>query len=183
MKPGNILVQTGPEMRVKVADFGIAKAAYLSGDEVTSTGRVLGSVPYLSPEQVQGEPVDARSDLYALGVVLYEALTGRRPFEGDNDIATAMLESATDPMPPRAVRRGYWSLEAVVQRAMARRPDDRYASADEMAAALGRMPSTARRGSRWSPRPTTPTRSRSRRGRSSGPGCSCRCWCCWSAPR
>jgi hypothetical protein len=140
VKPGNILVQTGPDMRVKVADFGIAKAAYLSGDEVTSTGRVLGSVPYLSPEQVQGEPVDARSDLYALGVVLYEALTGRRPFEGDNDIATAMLRVTTDPLPPRAVRPGISrSLEAVVQRAMARRPDDRYASADEMAAALGRI--------------------------------------------
>jgi serine/threonine-protein kinase len=140
VKPGNILVQTGPETRVKVADFGIAKAAYLSGDEVTSTGRVLGSVPYLSPEQVQGEPVDARSDLYALGVVLYEALTGRRPFEGDNDIATAMLRVTTDPLPPRAVRPGISRpLEAVVQRAMARRPDDRYASADEMAAALGRI--------------------------------------------
>src|SRR5437588_7669431 len=83
VKPANILV--GNSGMVKVADLGIARAAYTDSD-VTTTGRVLGSVPYLSPEQVHGADIDGRADVYACGVVLYEALTGRHPFEAETDL-------------------------------------------------------------------------------------------------
>jgi serine/threonine-protein kinase len=145
VKPANILVGRGG--RVKVADFGIAKAAYAES-EVTTTGAVLGSVPYLSPEQVQGSPIDARADLYASGVVLYELLTGRVPFRAETHLAAAMMRLTTDPMPPRSLRPGIpRKLEAVVMRALARRPDARFSSAQEMAAALRRVPAEARSGS------------------------------------
>jgi eukaryotic-like serine/threonine-protein kinase len=138
VKPGNILV--AEDGRIKVTDFGIAKAMYLDGADVTSTGSVLGSVPYLSPEQVQGGELDGRSDLYAAGVVLYEMLTGRRPFSAPTDLATAMMRLTTQPLAPRACRAGIpKAVEGVVLRAMAVRPDDRYASAEEMAAALARF--------------------------------------------
>jgi eukaryotic-like serine/threonine-protein kinase len=138
VKPANILI--GPDGRVKVADFGIAKAAYMSGADVTTTGTVLGSIPYLSPEQVTGQELDARSDLFAVGVVLYELLSGRRPFEAETDLAAAMMRLTADPMPPRAIRPGIpRGLEAVTMKALARRPGDRFASAEEMAAALSRF--------------------------------------------
>ncbi|HYU56961.1 MAG TPA: protein kinase [Actinomycetota bacterium] len=130
VKPANILV--AGDGRVKVTDFGVAKAAFDDHD-LTSTGKVLGTVRYLSPEQVEGGTADARSDVYAAGVVLYEALTGRPPFQAENDLATAMLRLRQDPMPPGAVRAGIpRALEAVTMRALARRPEDRYASAEEM---------------------------------------------------
>src|SRR5207253_8351736 len=81
IKPANILV--GADGRVKVTDFGIAKAAFDTADP-TTTGSVLGSAPYMSPEQVQGDTVDGRSDVYACGATLYEMLTGRPPFEGES---------------------------------------------------------------------------------------------------
>lgn len=138
VKPANILIGDGG--RVKVGDFGVAKAAYASGADVTTTGSVLGSVPYLSPEQVSGRELDARSDLYAVGVVLYELLTGRRPFQAETDMATAMMRLTTDPLPPRALRPGIpRRLEAVVLRALARRAGDRYSSAEEMSAVLSRF--------------------------------------------
>ena len=137
VKPDNILVgRTGV---VKVADLGIARAAY-AGSDVTTTGKVLGSVPYLSPEQVQGTDIDGRSDVYACGVVLYEMLTCRHPFSADTDLATAMMRLTRDPLPPRAIRPGVpRSLEAVAQRAMERRPQDRFQTAENMAAALVRV--------------------------------------------
>src|SRR5438093_3284620 len=136
VKPGNILV--GEDGRVKVTDFGIAKVAYAHGD-LTTTGAMLGTVRYVSPEQVEGGEVDGRSDLYSAGVVLYEMLTGRPPFAAQTDVATAMMRLTSDPLPPRAIRPGVpRRLEAVVTKAMARRPEDRFLSAAAMRAALER---------------------------------------------
>ena len=141
VKPANVLVS--PDGRVKVTDFGIAKAAY-EGADPTTTGQVLGSVPYLSPEQVEGEPVDARSDVYGAGIMLYELLTGRTPFHAETEIATAMMRLTNEPTPPRAIRAGIpRPLEAVVLRALARDPDARFASASDMAGALSRLHGSA----------------------------------------
>jgi eukaryotic-like serine/threonine-protein kinase len=137
VKPGNVLV--GADGRVKVTDFGIARAAFAARD-LTTTGQVLGTVRYLAPEQVQGSELDGRSDLYSAGVVLYEAVTGRVPFEADNDVATGMMRLTNDPIPPRSVRPGIpKALEAVILRAMARHPDARFPSAEAMQAALSRL--------------------------------------------
>jgi tRNA A-37 threonylcarbamoyl transferase component Bud32 len=134
VKPANILVSQ--DGRVKVTDFGIAKAAFARGD-LTTTGQVLGTVRYLSPEQVQGSEVDARSDLYSVGVVLYEMVTGRPPFQAENDVATAMMRLTRQPLPPRAIRAGIpRALDAAITKAMARNPDERYPSAEAMLAAL-----------------------------------------------
>ncbi|MGH2737437.1 MAG: protein kinase domain-containing protein [Actinomycetota bacterium] len=136
VKPGNILIDR--DGYVKVTDFGIAKAAF-AGDDLTTTGNLLGTSRYLAPEQVTGGPVDARADLYSTGIVLYEALTGRTPFQADTHIATATMRLSKDPVPPRALRSGISRpLNEVVMRALARDPDDRYQSAEEMAEALER---------------------------------------------
>jgi serine/threonine-protein kinase len=135
VKPGNILV--GEDGIVKVTDFGVAKAAF--SQDLTTTGRVLGTVSYLAPEQIQGGALDGRSDLYSAGVVLYEALTGRAPFVGETDLATATMRLTEDPMPPRAVRAGIpRGLEKVIMTALARDPEQRYASAEDMRLAIGR---------------------------------------------
>jgi serine/threonine-protein kinase len=137
IEPENILV--GPEDRVKVTDFGLARAAFVGGD-ITTTGQVLGSVRYLSPEQVQGTDVDGRSDLYSTGAVLYELLTGRPPFEAGGTVATAMMRLTKDPLAPRAVRPGIpRDVDAAVMKAMARRPADRFSTAEAMRAALERF--------------------------------------------
>jgi len=134
VKPGNILLSD--DGRVLVADFGIAKAAEATAD-LTEVGQVVGTAKYLSPEQVEGRPLDARSDVYALGVVLYEMLTGRVPFSGENATATALARMTSDPLRRRQVRAGIpRAVEDVVLRAMARRPEDRYPSAEEMRNAL-----------------------------------------------
>ena len=131
VKPANILLSS--DGRVLVADFGIAKA----GTDLTATNTTLGTAKYLSPEQVEGQTVDARTDVYALGVVLYETLCGRPPFAADTEAATALARLHQDPMRPRNVRAGVpKALEDVVLRAMARDPADRYASAAEFRAAL-----------------------------------------------
>lgn len=139
VKPANILVcdnDAGPP-QVKVADFGIARAGADDGADLTQPGTLLGTAKYLSPEQVEGGEPTPRSDVYALGVVLYEALTGRPPFAFDTEVATAMAHVHSEPLTPRQLRAGIpRSIEAVVLRAMAKDPGQRYASAADLAGAL-----------------------------------------------
>lgn len=143
VKPANILLDRG---FVKVADFGIAKAAF-AADDLTTTGNLLGTARYLAPEQVRGDPVDGRTDLYAAGLVLYESVTGRAPFEGDSHIASAMMRLSKDPVPPRAIRSGIpRELDAVIMRALAREPKDRFQRAEEMGGALDRFAPSDGRG-------------------------------------
>lgn len=135
VKPANVLVSD--TRSVKVGDFGIAKAAFDTGHEITTTGSVLGTVTYLSPEQAEGKEPDARSDLYSLGVLLYEAAAGRPPFAADSQLATAMQHLREQPPSLRSIRADIpKGLEAVIMKALSKDPDDRYASAAEMSAAL-----------------------------------------------
>jgi serine/threonine-protein kinase len=142
VKPANILVC--PDGRVKVADFGIAKAVEdtqpgraAPADALTSTGSIIGTAQYLSPEQVDNRPVDGRTDVYALGVVLYEMLCGRPPFSGETDMAVALKHVTASPLAPRQVRAGIpRALEDVVLRAMAKAPEARYQTAGELQTAL-----------------------------------------------
>ena len=137
IKPANVmLTRTGD---VKVMDFGIARALNEVGHTMTSAQTVMGTAQYLSPEQARGEVVDARSDLYSTGVLLYELLTGRPPFTGDSPVAIAYqhvseqapLPSQIDPEVPRAA-------DAIVMRALAKSPDDRYQTAAEFRADVER---------------------------------------------
>jgi eukaryotic-like serine/threonine-protein kinase len=129
VKPGNILL--ADDGTVKVTDFGIARA--IDADTVTQTAAVLGTAAYLSPEQAQGLPVDARSDIYSLGVVLYEVLTGAQPFQGDSAVTVAYQHVQELPRPPRDFDPSISSAaEAIAVRAMAKNPANRYADADAM---------------------------------------------------
>jgi eukaryotic-like serine/threonine-protein kinase len=135
IKPGNILVTH--EGRVKVADFGIARA--LSESALTLPGTTLGSVHYFSPEQARGELATPASDIYSLGIVLFELLTGKRPWRGDTAaaIATARLTGAV-PSPAAAHGGIPPSLDAIARKALATNPEDRFATANDMADALER---------------------------------------------
>jgi eukaryotic-like serine/threonine-protein kinase len=141
IKPANILI--GQDGMVKVADFGIAKAAL--GDDMTQTGTALGTARYLAPEQVEGGLPDRRSDIYSLGVVLYEMVCGRPPFQADNELALALQHLRADPPPPRSVSPLVppW-LEGVVLMALAKSPDHRFATADGLFDALARGPAGTR---------------------------------------
>jgi eukaryotic-like serine/threonine-protein kinase len=135
IKPHNVLVD--PEGRVKVTDFGIARAG---ASQMTEAGSIVGTAQYLSPEQAKGTPVDQRSDIYSLGIVLYELLTGEVPFKGDTPVEIAMKHLSTVPEPPSARRQDVpHDLDLVVMRALAKDPDDRYANAEEMDADLERV--------------------------------------------
>jgi serine/threonine-protein kinase len=126
IKPQNMIVDD--EGRVKVTDFGIARAG--SASSMTETGSILGTAHYLSPEQAQGGYAEAASDLYALGVVMYEMATGQLPFTGDNPVTIAMRHLNEAPTPPRALAPDVpESIERIILRALAKRPEQRYLTA------------------------------------------------------
>ncbi|MBR0678338.1 serine/threonine protein kinase, partial [Roseomonas alkaliterrae] len=131
IKPGNIMLTT--DGQVKIADFGIAR---LENSSMTQVGTLIGTPSYMAPEQFRGEPVDLRADIWAAGVMLYQLLTGEKPFEGG---FSAVMHKAlhTEPPPPSQLSvttpRGF---DAVIARALAKRPEDRFASAAEFAEAI-----------------------------------------------
>src|SRR3954470_17640316 len=131
-KPHNVIV--GPDDRLKVTDFGIARAG---ASEITETGSIMGTAQYISPEQAQGHRVEAASDIYSIGIILYEMLTGRVPFEGDSAVAIALKHVSEQPPRLRDLRPDVNPrLEQAVGRALLKDPAQRYASADEFIAAL-----------------------------------------------
>ncbi|HWH35244.1 MAG TPA: Stk1 family PASTA domain-containing Ser/Thr kinase [Acidimicrobiales bacterium] len=137
IKPGNVLIS--PSGQVKVADFGIARAVSHQ-ENLTQAGTVMGTATYFSPEQARGEAVDPRSDVYSLGVVLYEMVTGRPPFQGESPVAVAYKHVQETPAPPRSRNPDVpAALEAVVLQAMAKETSDRYPSAEDMRADLRRF--------------------------------------------
>ncbi|MFC9497839.1 Stk1 family PASTA domain-containing Ser/Thr kinase [Streptomyces sp. NPDC056975] len=133
IKPANVmLTRTG---QVKVMDFGIARAMGDSGMTMTQTSAVIGTAQYLSPEQAKGEQVDARSDLYSTGCLLYELLTVRPPFVGDSPVAVAYQHVREEPQPPSVFDSEITpEMDAIVLKALTKDPDYRYQSADEMRA-------------------------------------------------
>src|SRR5262245_5612167 len=152
IKPGNVmLTRTG---EVKVMDFGIARAVSDAQATMTQTAQVIGTAQYLSPEQARGERVDARSDLYSTGCLLYELLTGRPPFLGDSPVAIAYQHVRENPVPPSRLDPEIppWA-DAIVLRAMAKDPAQRYQSAADMRTdiqrALSGVPVAAPRGAAY----------------------------------
>jgi serine/threonine-protein kinase len=132
LKPHNVIVDD--EDRAKVTDFGIARAG---ASDMTQTGSIMGTAQYLSPEQAQGHSVSEPSDLYSIGVILYELLTGRVPFEGESAVTIALKHVNERPVPPRAFNRAVTpELEAVVMRALEKDPALRFRDADAFIAAL-----------------------------------------------
>ncbi len=135
IKPHNIMVDD--DRRVKVTDFGIARAG---ASQMTEAGSIVGTAQYLSPEQARGTAVDRRSDLYSVGVVLYELLTGKVPFTGDSPVEIAMKHLSDTPPAPSELQPGVpKELDLVVMRALAKDPERRYQSAEEMDADLERI--------------------------------------------
>ena len=135
VKPGNAMItRTGA---VKVMDFGIARAVADNSATVTQTAAVIGTAQYLSPEQARGENVDARSDVYSTGVLLFELITGSPPFTGDSPVAVAYQHVRENPPPPSTLNPDVPpELDAIVLKAMAKNPANRYQSAGEMRADL-----------------------------------------------
>jgi serine/threonine-protein kinase len=135
IKPHNVVVD--PDGRLKVTDFGIARSG---ASQMTEVGSIIGTAQYLSPEQARGAPVDQRSDVYSVGIVLYEMLTGRVPFTGDTPLEIAMKHLSEVPEPPSEKRPDVpEDLDNIVLRALAKDPEDRYQTAEDMAADLARV--------------------------------------------
>jgi eukaryotic-like serine/threonine-protein kinase len=140
IKPGNVMVTRNGD--IKVMDFGIARAMSDAQATMTQTAQVIGTAQYLSPEQARGERVDARSDLYSTGCLMYELLTGRPPFTGDSPVAIAYQHVRENPIPPSRLDPEIppWA-DAIVLKAMAKSPNDRYQTAAEMQADIQRAAS------------------------------------------
>jgi eukaryotic-like serine/threonine-protein kinase len=133
LKPQNVLIDD--EGRARVTDFGIARAG--ENSDITATGSVMGTAQYISPEQAQGKDTTPRSDIYSIGVILYEALTGRVPFHGDSAVAVALKQVSEAPRRPSAINPNVPpALDAVVMRALAKDPDARFKDADAFLKAL-----------------------------------------------
>ena len=131
VKPGNVMIT--PQGTVKVMDFGIARAVSDSAATMTSTAAVIGTAQYLSPEQARGESVDARSDVYSLGCLLYELVTGAPPFTGDSPVSVAYQHVREDPRLPSSINPEIPAdLDAILLKAMSKNPANRYQSAAEM---------------------------------------------------
>jgi serine/threonine-protein kinase len=136
IKPQNIIIDS--EGRVKVTDFGIARAG--SASTMTEAGSIIGTAHYLSPEQAQGQPVEAASDLYSLGVVMYEMATGKLPFDGDNPVGIAMQHAHERPVAPRTITPDIpENLEGVILRSLGKHPIERYLTAQAMLADLRKV--------------------------------------------
>ena len=136
VKPGNVLIT--PSGGVKVTDFGIARAG--TSENLTQTGSVMGTATYFSPEQAQGLTCDGRSDVYSLGIVLYEMVTGLAPFSGDSPVAVAFKHVREEPIPPSVRNHAVPApFEQIVMTALAKDPDQRYQSADALRADLLRF--------------------------------------------
>src|SRR3954465_4444144 len=145
LKPENIMITPGGLLSretVKLLDFGIAKLGDRSvraTQKLTQHGMVLGTPAYMAPEQAAGQEADVRSDVYSCGIILYQMLTGRRPFEADSNIEVILMHINTQPKPPREVAAGAWipdAIERVVLRALSKRPALRFQSARELREAL-----------------------------------------------
>jgi beta-lactam-binding protein with PASTA domain/predicted Ser/Thr protein kinase len=135
IKPHNVVVDA--DGRLKVTDFGIARSG---ASQMTEVGSIIGTAQYLSPEQARGAPVDQRSDVYSVGIVLYEMLTGKVPFTGDTPLEIAMKHLSEVPVPPSELRDDVPDdLDLVVLRALAKDPEDRYQTSEEMDADLARV--------------------------------------------
>ena len=139
VKPGNVLIS--PQGQVKVADFGIARALGADPESnLTQAGSVMGTATYFAPEQAQGLPLDPRSDLYSLGVVLYEMVTGRPPFSGESPVAIAYKHVQEQPPPPRHVNTNVPpAMEAIILKLLSKNPAARYPSAEDLRADLRRF--------------------------------------------
>jgi serine/threonine protein kinase/Tfp pilus assembly protein PilF len=136
VKPGNIIIDQ--DNKVRILDFGLATVA--GEDKLTRTGSTLGTVGYMSPEQIEGKQVDQRSDLFSVGVILYEMLTGRRPFEGDTDAAVSHSITHSNPEPIARYKSGTTGeLQSIIDKALSKDPTLRYQHADGMLADLKRL--------------------------------------------
>ena len=138
IKPANVMLTTTGQ--VKVMDFGIARAVSDTAASMTQTASVIGTPQYLSPEQIRGETVDRRSDLYATGCLLYELLTGQPPFEGDSPVSLAYQHVRSTPVPPSEIDPLVSAqMDAVVLKSLAKAPADRYQTAHEMQEDISRL--------------------------------------------
>src|SRR3954469_1166379 len=138
VKPANVMIDSAGH--AKLADFGVARVTEASGDqaEATRAGAMVGTPSYMSPEQIQGQTIDRRTDIFSAGILFYQLLTGQKPFEGTG-MGLAMKIVQNDPVPPTTLVQIPPVIDAVVARALAKTPEERYQTAREFAADLKRI--------------------------------------------